>query len=184
MAVPAMEPRKNATFPELVFHFLGTEDANTPDNAPTPEERSPLYGILGRRHHELLKHVKKCGKTRLKRAWDEWVRIGQYKNGDGQRKQLWANASSWMGRRKLYLELEKGVNGTEEEEEEFDLKWKKAGNKEVTEKRDWSQFEDFEIIYEPDYLDIRDPLYEAYSNKPNPDKTLGSKIFDLTSWDL
>ena len=122
MALPAMEPRNNATFPELVFHFLGTEEANTPDNAPTPEERFPLYGILGRWYHEFLKHVNKCGKSQLKRAWDEWVRIGQYKNGDGQRKQLCANASSWMGRRKLCLGLDKVVNGTEEEEEGFCFK--------------------------------------------------------------
>jgi len=185
-----MGPREeNPTFPELVFHFLGSEVAGQHDDPPEGSRSTsrPWYGMLGRQHFKAL--LKKFDEEedwdfeqQVLRAWAEWVRIGCYKNGERQRLQLWCNASAWMMRRQLYLELKCGVMGSPAEREGFYNLWVGVGTKEAKKDKRWDHFHEFEPLYEADNLSIRDPDVEVYRGG-NANKSLGKRIYTLSRAD-
>jgi len=185
--VPDLLPREmNPTFPELVFHFLGSEAAGQRDDPPpgANSRPNPWYGVLGRRHFDLL--LKKFDEEedwdfepQVLRAWTEWVRIGCYKNGEKQRLQLWCNAPAWMMRRQLYSELQRGVTGSRAEQEIFYDLWVDEGTKEAKKDKRWDCLHELQPLYEADNLDIRDPEVQLYRHG-DPEKSLGKQIYTLS----
>lgn len=183
---PAFSTRKkNPTFPELVWHYLGEKEARRPDPVPLGCDNPANYGRLGSRHHVLLRKVKRCSKRKLDQAWAEWHFLGCHSKGAAQQNQLWINAAHWMACRDLYLELEKGLTGDPAEQEELTEKWElqalfeikdctdENGRKTAQARKDWSfmTFEDLRVAVD---LDVRDP--QAAFLKLHPDSTLGKQF--------
>jgi uncharacterized protein YeaO (DUF488 family) len=135
--------RKHPTFPELAFQHL-TSHQLRPSEEYGPsrgrwEKRAPLDKI----HYELLKNTA-CDQRLLDEAYGHWVKIAKHVNSKKQLKQLFCNAENWRKEVKNYDEIRKGVEGTEEEWDEFSKKWMVKGmaamNKAEKEGKEWLGF--------------------------------------------
>jgi hypothetical protein len=177
---------EDPTFAELFFYHCPTSEGLRGDTILNPENQStlrpgPYTSKLDSYHYRLLKQHPNCDQDQLEKAWQEWLRLGEYKNGETQRSNLYYWYYSRGKYRELYAEIQKGLRGTIDEQEEFNTRWVKRAREEI--KQDGSEWETWwEIVNSgtteetQDVKYIREPQCHLYPNR-HADDWLGRRIY-------
>jgi len=180
-------------FAELVVYYLPKSewfkgDTLNRKNGKLLGSRSGTIRF-DRYHYRLLEKQHHCNKEQLCKAWEEWLRLGQYRKGEQQRNNLHLHFQTWGAARELYAEIQKGLYGTIMEQEQFNTEWitrAKAQNEnhlaQIGEKwQTWFEIETITLWEECKDMDlkyIREPSLILFPGDGNPDDFLGRKIYE------
>jgi hypothetical protein len=173
------------SFPELVCFYLPSSEWTCGDtlNNSRPEycPPGPETSIFDRYHYRLLKKMAECDSIQLDLAFEEWLRIGEYKNGESQRKNLATYFLRWGRQRELFFAIRKGLEGSQEERDVFREEREAQARVEAKgDIRSWNTWEDVAEMFDPDqetpYPPARDPMTYMRPNLTD-DGLLGAHLW-------
>jgi hypothetical protein len=178
---PAHSLPADPSFAELVCYYLPTKDwyQNESYFNGTAPICAPETSIFDKYHYRLLEINPDCNNMQLEMAWKEWCRLGKYKRGEDQRKNLFSGSAVWIHHRDIYNEIKCGLYGSIEDQEMFREKWMEIGIKEASENAMWETFESFKEyeMNEETKRPLRDINQLLFPNI-DPEKTLGYQIYE------
>jgi hypothetical protein len=137
----------------------------------------PFTSQFDHYHYRLLFQHSDCKKEQLEVAWEDWLRIGEYANGEAQRKNVVIHFRGWRNDVDTYKTLRKeidlGFNGTSAQKSLFKAKWEEQAQKEEKENQKgreevWTNWEDVQTliddygIWYEDFEVIRDPALALF----------------------
>jgi hypothetical protein len=137
----------------------------------------PLVSWFDLYHYEKLQEVEEVDKVLLKRSFNLWCYWGEFEGGEPQRNTLACLYMAWAKSLAFYEEIQKGVNGTEEQKKAFEEKWKAIGMVEAGRDTDWEiweklQYHNDETPEEP----VRD-LWVYLNPNRKADDFLGRRLY-------
>ena len=132
--------------------------------------------MIGREQYEMLQNVSECDQVQLEKSWIQWVNLGRRQNGDNHRRTLFLFSRAWADLSKLYSEIERGLYGTIDDQEEFRTRWIAKGLREAAQDPDWTMFEDVIDLYEETKRPVRH-TFQTYDPDWDPDNDLKGYIF-------
>ena len=155
----------DSSFPELVCFYLPSAEwihGDTLNNsAHKRHEHGPETSIFDRYHYRLLQTYPNCDSVQLEHAFEEWLRIGEYENGESQRKYLATYFMRWGRQRELFFAIQKGLNGNQEERDAFTKEREAEAKVEAKEDKTWKMWLDVSDLFEESdeipYPPARDP---------------------------
>jgi hypothetical protein len=175
----------NPHFSELVYRHLPpsewhksyTRAKHSPSGGFVP---GPDSSIVDGYQYELLLKVPDCDKHKLELAWTEWRRLGEYRNGETQRRDLYFTGGDWGSRWLLYQSLREGLAGSPEQRRDFEEEWTYIALQEMEDNPDWELWSDIEEAKESPIRPIRrvGTIMDAdYFNRQNPELHLGRRCY-------
>ena len=173
-------------FAQLVFRYLPSDQwhkgyTRAKLDAYGRRIPGPDTSIVDAHHYELLLKVPECDKNKLEVAWAEWRRLGEYRNGENQRKD-WFLTSADLGRRwRLYQSIKEWLASTRGPRRAFESEWRATALREMEDQPDWEMWgEVTEMLEEPIAEAVRRiaGVHDGdYFNPRHPDEFLGSRCY-------
>jgi hypothetical protein len=124
--------------------------------------------------------VPDCDKGKLEAAWTEWRRLGEYYNGEDQRKDLFFTSRDWAERWLLYQSLKKGMAGTRGERRAFEEEWTSSALQQMEDDPNWEMWCEIEELEESPLEPSRRVGHvrdHDYLHPEHPDKHLGRRCY-------
>jgi len=136
----------------------------------------PHTSILDDYHYRKLAQHPQCDKKQLRELWRQWLKLGEYKNGESQRNNLFSACAEWGKHHESYAEIQKGLHGSLEEREEFEARWTASAKSEAAEFPDWKMWTAVEDLREGAPTPCREPRCLLH-DRLTPDNFLGDRIY-------
>ena len=179
----ANDPKPN--FAQLVYRYLPNDEWDKCYTRArfTSSGRlisGPESSIIDAYHYELLLKVLDCDKMKLEHAWTEWQRLGEYKHGEDQRKDLFFTSRDKVEHWQFQQTLKEGLAGTRGARRAFEAKWTSIALEQMEEDPDWEMWEEIEEFREPPIEPTRrvGSVRDAdYFNRLNPEEVLGPRCY-------
>jgi hypothetical protein len=141
----------------------------------------PDTSVLDAHHYELLLKVPDCDKNKLEAAWTEWRRLGEYRNGERQRQDLFLSSADLGKRWRLYHSIKEGLASTRGHRRAFEAEWRAMALREMQYQTEWEMWSDVtEMIEEPIAESVRRLAMVHdwdYFQPRHPDELLGSRCY-------
>ena len=173
-------------FAQLVFRYLPYDkwDERYTRAKFTSSGRiipGPDTSIIDSYQYELLLKVPDCDKSKLEIAWAEWRRLGEYKNGEEQRKNLFHTSRDHGERWLLYHSIRDGLASTGRARRAFEDVWSASALDEMQENSDWEMWQGVEEMLEESAVEPERRIAGVndgdYFHPKNPEECLGSRCY-------
>ncbi len=162
----------NPTFAELVIYLLPEHEQSNGEACP-----GPRTSVLDEYHYRLLSEHLECDKRKLRAAWREWLRIGKYKHGESQQKTLLDTTKPFGKHIAVYEDIQRGLNGTLEEQELFRREWLAKGIEEAKKDVHWDIWSDVRDLNNGCQEPTRMRQLGLHHPEATADDFLGPKIY-------
>lgn len=147
----ASDPKPN--FAQLVYRYLPSDEWDKCYTRArfTSSRRfipGPESSILDAHQYELLLKVPECDKLKLEQAWTEWQRLGEYKHGEDQRKDLFYTSRDMVEQWLFCQSLKEGLASTRGARRAFESEWTSRALEQMEEDSDWEMWDEVEELLE------------------------------------